>query len=60
HGGYDPSAPIRMLEKLHRLRMASGESTNSLQELLSTHPVDNERITMIKKYITGEATQWPQ
>lgn len=60
HGGYDPSAAIRMLEKLHRLRKASGESTNSLQELLSTHPVDDERITMIKKYITGEATQWPQ
>ena len=56
-GGYDPSAAVRMLEKLHRLRMASGESTNSLHKLLSTHPVDDERITMIKKYITGEATQ---
>ena len=60
HGGYDPSAAIRMLEKLHRLRMGSGESTNPLQQLLSTHPVDDERITMINKYIANEATQWPQ
>ena len=48
-GGYDPSAAVRMLEKLHKLRMASGGSTNSLQELLSTHPIDEERIATVRE-----------
>ena len=48
-GGYDPSAAVRMLEKLHRLRIASGGSTNSLQELLSTHPIDEERIATVRE-----------
>lgn len=53
-GGYDPSAAIRMLEKLHTIRVASQGSTNTLQELLSTHPVDDERIASVKKYIINE------
>ena len=48
-GGYDPSAAVRMLEKLHRLRIAFGGSTNSLQELLSTHPIDEDRIAMVRE-----------
>ncbi len=47
-GGYDPSAAVRMLEKLHSLRIASGESTNSLQELLATHPIDEELIATVR------------
>ena len=49
HGGYDPSAAIRILKKLHRLRMASGGSTNSLQEILSTHPIDEDRIATVRE-----------
>lgn len=47
--GYDPGAAIQMLEKLHRIGISSGRSMNSLQELLSTHPIDKDRIDRIRE-----------
>jgi len=51
--GYDSGAAIRVLKRLRGRRMAKGESENPLQEILSTHPVDDERIAAIQSFVNG-------
>ena len=51
--GYDSGAAIRVLKKLHRQRMTKGESENPLQEILATHPVDEERIATVQSLVSG-------
>ena len=58
-GGYDPHAAARVLEKLRRLRVASGAPESSLQDLLSTHPVDSERIATVENIARKVCLKFP-
>jgi len=48
---YDPKAAIKVQKKFSEMEIAQGRSENALVNLFSTHPIGNERIENIEKWV---------